>query len=293
MSRRVRKHLQRVFRHLLQRVGRARRQRIADARLHVAPPAVIGTGEAHYMGAARVIAGELHRLHHGLGAGHVEGHLVLPGNLPQALDVVGDDGMIGTQHRTEVAHPVHAAIDTLLVEIVSEQVDAVGTGQVVEDVAVEVIEGHARGGFDQRSGRQGLTHDPAVLKRHAIRVGQLKVGGTFAHLRGQRTRSRELFPVERGKALKGIAPQSGDALRRVVRPEEAMFVVFVERDQRRNASCQPRVPGQGSMLGLRQFEPLHEPGEQQKRCRHATSIGGERLQLHGNSVNSAGNGLRR
>ena len=78
-------HAQRVLGHVLQRVGLVRRQRIADARLHVAPPAVIGAAEAHQMRAPGVIAREPHRLHHGLGARHVERHFVEPGNLLEAL----------------------------------------------------------------------------------------------------------------------------------------------------------------------------------------------------------------
>ena len=77
-------HAQRVLRHVVQGVGLARRHRIADAGLHVAPPAVIGAAEAHQMRAARVVAREPHRLHHRLGAGHVERHLVEAGNLPAA-----------------------------------------------------------------------------------------------------------------------------------------------------------------------------------------------------------------
>ena len=45
-------HAQRVVGHVLQRIGVARRNRIADARLHVAPPAVVGAAEAHEAGAA-------------------------------------------------------------------------------------------------------------------------------------------------------------------------------------------------------------------------------------------------
>ena len=119
------------------------------------------------MRAAGVIARQPHRLHHGLGAGHVEGHFVQAGDLPQALDVVGDDGMVGAQHRAEFAHPLGAARDALLVEVVAEQVDAVGTGQVVQDVAVEVGDRDA-GSDDSRTSR----------RRDAARTWRLNWNGT-------------------------------------------------------------------------------------------------------------------
>ena len=72
---------------------------IADARLHVAPPAMIGAAEAHQARLAGVIAGEPHRLHHGLGAGHVEGDLVEARDLAQPAYVVGDHRMVRRRAR--------------------------------------------------------------------------------------------------------------------------------------------------------------------------------------------------
>ncbi len=132
MSRRVRSTLQRILRHVLQRVGLVRRHRVADAGLHVAPPAVIGAAEAHHVGAAGVIAREPHRLHHRLGAGHVERHFVEAGDFRQPRDVLGDHRMIAAEHRAELADALLAALQAALVEVVAEDVDAVGAGQVVE-----------------------------------------------------------------------------------------------------------------------------------------------------------------
>ena len=56
----------------------------------------------------------------------------------QARDVVGDDRMVGAEHRAEVADPRDAVLDAALVEVVAEHVDAVGAGQVEERVAVEI-----------------------------------------------------------------------------------------------------------------------------------------------------------
>ena len=85
--------------HVLQRVGVARRERIADARLHVAPPAVVGAAKAHQVAAARVVSGEPHGLHDRLGSRHVKGDLVQAGDFQQAAHVVGGHRMVGAQHR--------------------------------------------------------------------------------------------------------------------------------------------------------------------------------------------------
>ena len=102
---------------------------------------MIGAGKAHQMRALGVVAGEPHRLHDRFGAGHVEGDFVEAGNLAEPAHVVGDDGMVGAEHGAERVRALLADLDALLVEVVAEDVDAVGAGQVVEHVAVEI--GHA------------------------------------------------------------------------------------------------------------------------------------------------------
>jgi hypothetical protein len=80
-------YMQRALRHIAQGVGLARRQRVADTRLHIAPPAVISAAKAHQVGAARVIAGKAHGLHHRFRAGHVERDLIEAGDLPEPFHV--------------------------------------------------------------------------------------------------------------------------------------------------------------------------------------------------------------
>ena len=161
-------HVQRPLRHVGQRIGLVRRYRIADAGLHVAPPAVIGAGEANQMRTFGVIARQPHRLHHGFGAGHVERDFVEPGNLAQPLHVVGDDGMIGAEHRAERVRALFGFRDALLVEVVAEDVDAVGAGQVVGHIAVDIGDGDAGGGLHEGAGAEMLPHQPAVLERHPV-----------------------------------------------------------------------------------------------------------------------------
>ena len=197
MSRRVAEHAQGVLRHVVQGVGLARRHRIADAGLNVAPPAVIGAAEADEMGAARVVARQPHRLHHRLGAGHVERDFVEAGDLPQPLDVVGDHRMVGAEHRAEIANALGAARDAFLVEVVAEDVDAVRAGQVVEAVAVEVGDGDAGRRLHERAGLQVLAHVAAELERHAVGVGELQVGDAVLDLAPSAARFRR---IARGRA---------------------------------------------------------------------------------------------
>ena len=137
-------NLKRALGHLGQRVGVASRRRISDARLNVAPPAVIGAAETNEVRAFGVIAGQTNRLHHGLGAGHVEGYFVQTGNFAQAADVIGDRRVISAEHRAKVANAFRALGDARFVEVMAEQIDTVRSGQVVENVAVEV--GHRYAG---------------------------------------------------------------------------------------------------------------------------------------------------
>ena len=168
-------HTQSIVRHIVQGVGLARGHRISDARLNVAPPAVIGAAEANEVRAARVIARQPHRLHHRFGAGHVERHLVLSRNLPQAFDVVHDRRMVGAEHRSEITDALKSALDALLVKIVAEEIDPVGAGQVVVAITVKIADGHAGRRLHERPGAQMLTHKTAELEWHPIGVGELQV----------------------------------------------------------------------------------------------------------------------
>ena len=247
-------HPQRILGHVLQGVGIARRHRVAHARLHVAPPAMIGAGKTHEVRSARVVAREPHRLHDRLGAGHVKRHLVEPGNVPQPLDVVGDRRMIGAEHRAKLARAPIAALQAVLVEVVAEEVHAVGAGQIVEAIAVEIGEDHSGGGLDERAGVEVLAHEAAVLERHAVGIGELQVGDAVPDARRAPGRLREPLAVERRKPHEPGAAARRDLLGRIVGAKEPLVVVFVERDERRDPPRHPGMPGQRSVLRARQLQ---------------------------------------
>ena len=64
----------------------------------------------------------------------------------------------------------------LLVEVVAEDIDAVGAGEVVEPIAVEIGDRHAGGRLHEGAGPQVLAHEAAVLERHPVGVGELQIG---------------------------------------------------------------------------------------------------------------------
>ncbi len=247
-------HPQGVLGHILQRVGLVRGHRIADARLHVAPPAVIGAAEANQMRTGGVIAREPPRLHHRLGARHVERHLVVPGDLAQPLHVVGDDRMVGSEHRTEVAHERLPALHAAFVEVVAEDVDAVGAGEVVADIAVEIGDGHARGRLHERSGTEVPAHDAAELERHPVGVGELQVRDAVGDLSGALRGLGESHPIKLGEPVEAGAAAGRHLRGRVVAAEEPRLVVFVGGDQRRQAPRHPGMPGERGVFRLRKLE---------------------------------------
>ena len=253
-------HAQRVLVHVLERVGLARRRRIADARLHVAPPAVVGAAEPHQVRAPRVIARQAHRLHHRLGPRHVERHLVEPRERAQAAHVVGDDRVVAAQHRPELAGAGAAAVHALLVEVVAEHVDAVRAGQIVEDVAVEIGDGDARRRTVEGADAQVLAHEAAVLERHPVGGGELQVGQTRLRLLGELARLGEALVVEPRQAHEPDPPPLRDVGGRVVGAKDALLVVLVERDPLGEPEPDARVPAQRRVLRPRQLQTRFQPG---------------------------------
>ena len=75
---------------------------VARSGLHAVPPAVVGAGEGDHELAPRVERGESDRAHDGLGARHVERHLVELGHRLDHREVLADDGVERAEHRAQV-----------------------------------------------------------------------------------------------------------------------------------------------------------------------------------------------
>lgn len=221
---------QRGLAHLCERVGLPRSDRVADARLHIAPPTVIRAAERHDMRTPCVIASEAHCLHHCLGAGHVERDFVKLRDLAQPLRVERDERVVGAKNGPEVPGVLHGSFDALPVEVVAEEIHAVGTGQIEELIAVEVGDRDAARGLKERPGGQSA-QKAAELKRHAVLAGEAKVGNAVLRLPSQRARTIEAF---REQGLQFSQPQPAALThlgRRAVDRQHLLLGIFVERDE--------------------------------------------------------------
>ncbi len=213
------------------------------------------------MRAAGVIAGEPHRLHDSFGAGHVERDFIEPRNRAQPRDVVGNDGVVGSEHGAERTGARLGAGNAFLVEVVAEDIDAIRTGQVVEDVAVEIGDRDPRRRLHERACPQMLPHQTAVLKRHAVAFGELQVGDSFRGLQGHCPAFGEPLPVVVGEPEETIPTLRGNLRRRAVGIEEIVDAELIERDQPRHQARHPGMSGQRAVLGPRQRQPRPQFGK--------------------------------
>ncbi len=172
--------------------------------------------------------------------------------------------MIGAEHRAELAHALDGARDRPLVEIVAQDVDAVGAGQIVEPIAVEVREHDARGRLHERRRFEVPAHDAAVLERHPIGVGELQIGDAVGHCGGEPDRFGKARVVKRRQPFEAGAALGHDLLGRIVGAEKPVFVIAVERHQRGHPPRHPGMAGQRPVLGLRELEP--PPQSHQRGC---------------------------
>ncbi len=265
-------HAQRILRHVLERVSLMRGRGVAETRLHVAPPAVIGSAEAHEVRSARMIAREPHGLHDRLGAGHMKRHRIEPGHLPQPFDIVGDHRVIGAEHRAERGDPMPAPLQAVLVEIVSEQVHAIGAGEVVGGVAVEIRDGQAGGRLNECPEFEVAAHEAAVLEGHAIGLGELQVGDSLSRLRREPQRLRSALPENSREPEESGAARSGDRFRRAVRAEDMRLVVFIEWNERGDPPRHSRMSRERPVLRPRQLQARFQPGQHDRQNGRAERV---------------------
>jgi hypothetical protein len=165
------------------------------------------------------------------------------------------------EHRAKRVGAGFGLGDAFLVEVVAEDVDAVGAGQVVEHVAVDVGDGDAGRGFHEGAGAEIFLHQPAVLERDTVGLGELQVGDAFGCLGRQRPALGKAFAIELAEAEEGVLALGGDGRRRSVGAEEIVDVELVVREQSRYPLRHLGVAGQRSMLGARQRQTGRQFGE--------------------------------
>jgi hypothetical protein len=142
--------------------------------------------------------------------------------------------------------------DALLVEVVAKDVDAVGAREVVEHIAVDVGDGDAGRGCHEGAGAEIFLHQPAVLERNAVGLGELQVGNALGGFARQRPALGIALLIEAGEPEEGVLALGGDAPRRAVGAKEIVDLELVVRDQPRNGPRHLRVPRQRPVLGARQ-----------------------------------------
>jgi len=191
----------------------------------------------------------------------VEGDLIKTGDLAQPLGVVGDAGMKVAQHRTECVGARLSLGDALLVEVIAKDVDAVGAGEIVEDVAVDVGDGDTGRGLHEGAGAEIFLHQAAVLERYPVCLGELQVGDAFGCLSRQRPALGIALGVELAEAEEGVLALGGDSSRRPVGAEEIVDVELVVREQPRYPLRHLGMAGQRPMLGARQRQTGRQFGE--------------------------------
>ena len=167
-----RQHLKRALAEIAQGIDIVHLALVAHSGLYPVPPAVIGPAQPHQVRPAGVVAGQAHRLHHRLGAGHMEGNLVQPGQLFEPLDIVANQRMVGPEHRAQLPGLFLRLGDTLLVKVVAKHVDAIGAGDIVAPVAIDIPDLHTLGLVDNRAALELLAKAGTVGKGHPVGAGE-------------------------------------------------------------------------------------------------------------------------
>ena len=207
------------------------------------------------MRALGVIARQPHRLHDRFGAGHVEGDFVEPGNLAQPLHIVGDGGVVGAEHRPERMGARLTLGDALLVEVVAEDIDTVGAGEIVENIAVDIGYGNAGRGFHEGAGAEIFLHQAAVLERHPVGASELQVGYPAGGFRRHGPALGVAILVKASKPEEAVLALGGNRCGRAVGAEEIVDVEFVVRDQLGGRTRHLGMPGERAVLRAGERQP--------------------------------------
>jgi len=129
-----------------------------------------------------------------------------------------------------------------------------------------------------------LTDMTAELKGDPVGRGELQIGGSAPNLSSQCGRPRKPFPVGGGKSQEAIPSSKRDALWRVVRSKEPVFVILVEWNQRCDPPCQPGMSRERPVFCPRQFNPTLRLGERDAQRDGANGTGCENRYFHGGQI---------
>jgi hypothetical protein len=106
-----------------------------------------------------------------------------------------------------------------------------------------------------------LAHQPAVLERHPVGLGELQVGDSFRGLQRHLASLGVTLLVERGELEETVLALQADFSRRAVGPKEIVDFEFVKRHQPRHQARHFGMSRQRAVLGLRQRQARPQLGK--------------------------------
>ena len=240
--------------HVLEGMGFTRRQRVTGAGLHVFPPTVVRATKTHQMAALSVVSSQPYRLHDGFGARHVKRHLIESRDRLQARDITQNTRVVCAKHRPKICGGLLSGLNTGFVKVVAKQVDAVGAGEVIELVAVQVSHRHAPGLLQEACGFEVLAQVVAILVRHAVPTGKLHVRDDGAGTCGHCDALGKTRFIQHHQSAKAVSTSLHYSLVSLVGVEKCVFIICIARQQAGNAFGDTRVPCQRTMLGAGQSQ---------------------------------------
>ena len=234
------------------------RHRIARAWLHIVPPAVVSASESHQLTLTRVVARQSHGLHDSLGARHVERHFVFVRNSTQALHVVQYTGMVGTQDRAQVFDQGNALFHAFLVEILTQQVNAIRTRDVDVAVAVHICQIDAITRFPKATQLQILGQNVFKLVGHTVLADELQVRDHRFDLLGVRQSKRCFIAQSVSQGRQCRFAQVSNFKRGVVGRKPHLLRVRITRHPPCNALGPTQMATQARLLSEGKLESLFE-----------------------------------
>ena len=234
---------------------------------------MIRAAEPHHVGPACVVTGQTDRLHDGFGTRHVEGHRIQTRDGLEARHVLDHERMIGAEDWAQRPRLIDRIADEALIRVVAQQIDAVGSRDVIEDIAVGIGQPRAVGCGDEDAATEFLADQTAIGKRHAVAVGEEQVGDGVDRLGLERGGPRETPLVVCRERLERRSALRRDRLGGAVGRKESGRVEVVVRDQAGDPPRQTRMSRKRGMLAERQLQAPTRLGRQKRRRQGAGSVG--------------------
>ena len=253
----ISQHAQGVCVHLSKRQRMRRRgHRIARAWLDIVPPAVIGGGKTHDFVFPGAITSDTNGLHDGLGTRHVKRNLLLAGDLAQTFCVVEHARVVGAQHRAQIPHQFDCFVDARFIEVLAEEVDAVGACDIDKLLVVKISQVYSFARAPEAAQRDMFLKISAKLKGHAVLTDQLEIRNQRFDLCAEgECLGGVLFKIT-GQCQQGCVSTLCDVFRGLVTVKPVIPRVGIAWNQGRDALCPSQVTSKRGRLCKRQLKSL-------------------------------------